>query len=120
MSFLVFVVGRHEINFFARNAIALLGPATEIDQPAPLGAKRSMGIVLPLGFFPTGGTFYFAAHDSTLCVYRVGSEKFINTQSSCQKPLVGRIVDESLQIRAVLFYSIWPWVIPEDFPLLLE
>jgi hypothetical protein len=78
--FLIFLIIRRNVEILGRNPIALLGPSTEIDEPAAVGTKWPVRIVFPGGFLATSGTFYFLRHGfCPLYVECVGSEKFLHS-----------------------------------------
>ena len=61
--FFTFLVIRSDVGLLAGNPITLLGPATEVNEPAAIGTKRPVRIIFPDGFLATSGTFHLARHD---------------------------------------------------------
>jgi hypothetical protein len=59
---LIFLIIGPNVEILGRNPIALLGPSTEIDEPAAIGTKWPVRIVFPGGFLATSGTLYLLRH----------------------------------------------------------
>lgn len=60
--FLIFLIIGSNVEIFGQKPIALLGPSTEIDEPAAVGTKWPVRIVFPGRFLATSGTFYLLRH----------------------------------------------------------
>lgn len=64
LSFIIVVViiVEIEVSLIPWNAIALLRPGAEIDEPAAFRTKRPMRVISPRDFFAASRAFHFCGH----------------------------------------------------------
>ena len=62
VTLVIVLVIDNPLKLLAWNAIALLGPGAEIDEPAAIGAERTVRVVVPRRLFAASWTLYFARH----------------------------------------------------------